>query len=126
MLISPGIRDRYHLGLLFLLAFWKGQEFLPTHLNSFDPACEAFIEACWAEGEPYSLCSDALAGLQFYFPEIRKHLHRSWKLLRVWGRQEPANRAVPFSPVMVLGFAGLCVALNNVEAAAFLLVGFDC
>ena len=125
LLVTPKIRDRYNLGLLFVFGFWRTHDLVPQTLAAVDPSFESFSEACWAEGEPYSLVSDALAGLQFFLPSVRKHVHRSWKLLRVWHRQEPANRAVPFSPLLLLGFAGLCVALHNVEAAAFLLVGFD-
>ena len=125
LLVSPGIVMRYNKAVLSLLFFLTSQSLMPKSLLMIDSAVSAYIEVCWAEGEAHALCSDALAGLQYHVPIVRKYLYKSWKLLRAWQRAEPPNRAVPFSPVLLLGFAGACVALGEVEAAAFFLVGFD-
>jgi hypothetical protein len=125
LLVSAGIRSRYKVAVQSLMAFWKQMALFPSSVWTIDSSVEQFVEQCWQEGEPYSLASDALAGLQFFMPIARKHLHRSWKLMKAWSRTEPAVRATPFSPLMLLGFAGASVAVNNFELAAFFLVGFD-
>lgn len=125
LLVSPGIVLRYNKAVMSLLVFLSSQSLMPKSLLMVDAAIASYIEVCWAEGEAHSLCSDALAGLQYHLPIVRRYLHKSWKLLRAWQRAEPPNRAVPFSPVLLLGFAGACAAIGEIEAAAFLLVGFD-
>jgi len=125
LLVSPGIVLRYNKAVLCLLSFLKNFDLLPKNLLAVDQCVALFIEACWEEGEAHALCSDALAGLQYHVPVVRRYLHKSWKLLRAWQRAEPPHRAVPFSPPLLLGFAGACAAIGEVEAAAFLLVGFD-
>jgi hypothetical protein len=125
LLVSPGIVLRYNKAVLILLTFLKNFGMLPKSLLAVDQSVALFVEACWEEGEAHALCSDALAGLQYHVPVVRRYLHKSWKLLRAWQRAEPPNRAVPFSPPLLLGFAGACVAIKEIEAAAFLLVGFD-
>ena len=125
LLVSPGIRQRYDAAVAALLAFWKYYGLFPASIWTLDQSTAAFVEQCWGEGEPYSLVSDALAGLQFFMPVARRHLQRSWKLMKAWSREEPSQRATPFSPILLLGFAGAAVAVGHIELAAFLLVGFD-
>ena len=92
----------------------------------FDDATSAFLEAMWSDGEPMNLVTDALASLQFHMPCVRGRLSRSWKLLKAWEKMEPPTRSVPISASLVLGFAGVCIAIGCVSEAAILLVGFDC
>jgi hypothetical protein len=125
LLVTPGIVARYNKAVLVLITFLKVHCLMPSSLILIDNSVAQFIESCWAEGEAHALCSDALAGLQYHLPIVRRYLHKSWKLLRAWQRAEPPNRAVPFSPPLLLGFAGACVAMGEIEAAAFLLTGFD-
>jgi integrase len=124
-MVTPGTLQRYEKALLQLFAFWAVMQLAPSSLLQLTAACQEYVEYLWANGDAHSLGSDALAGLQFFVPDCFRHLRLAWKLLKVWQRLEPPNRAIPFSPLLVLGFAGACVQANLIEAAAVLLVGFD-
>jgi hypothetical protein len=124
-MVTPGTQQRYSKALLALFAFWGIMQLAPRSLLQLDSACQEYVEYLWANGDAHSLGSDALAGLQFFVPDCFRHLRLAWKLLKVWQRLEPPNRAIPFSPLLVMGFAGACVQAGLIDAAALLLVGFD-
>ena len=91
-----------------------------------DEAMAGYLEHLYAEGDPMSYATDALAALQYFRPRTIGKLKQSWKLLSVWRRTEPPNRVKPFTPLMVLGLAGAALHTDAMDMAAILLVGFDC
>ena len=120
------MRKRYAAAVKSLLAFWNLHECLPHVLEDVDAAVARFLEHVFSEGEHKSLANDTLAGLQFFLPSVRKRLHVSWKLCKVWHRIEPPQRAVPISPQLLVGLAGLAWVGGLRAVGAALLVGFDC
>ena len=124
-LISELTKARYLKAVKALLSFWCVVGCSPTCVDDFDECCAMFVEAMWSEGDSINLPSQALAGLQWLWPSVKGHLPYAWKLTKAWAKAEPPNRATPFTPLMALGLAGLCVASNMVPVAALILVGFD-
>ena len=124
-LVSTQMQHRYTKAVLALLTFWSVQDLTPTCLEDFDPCASQWVEQVYMEGEHKGLASDALAGLVHFLSPVHGKLRHSWKLLKTWSKLEPPDRAVPFTDVLLVGFAGLCYSLQYVQAAALLLVGFD-
>ena len=124
-LVSPKMRHRYSAAVRALLQFWALHQCAPRVMDEVDAAVAVFLEHVFSEGEHKSLSNDTLAGLQFFMPSVRKRLYHSWKLCKVWHRLEPPQRAVPISPQLLAGLAGLAWAGGHQEIGAALLIGFD-
>ena len=123
--VTIGVVARYKTAVLTLLSFLSVHKFLPQSFIQLDSCVSEFVEGMWAEGEPHALVTDALAGLQYFVPQFRKHLFLSWRLLNVWEKKEPPKRALPMHPVLLLGMAGMLAYIGATDAVAVLLVGFD-
>ena len=96
-----------------------------TGLDSMDAAACAWLEHLYHDGEYKSFASDGLAAIQYFLPPCVGKLKHAWKLAKVWQRLEPPRRVLPISPLLTLGFAGVCYHLGCVAECAGLLVCFD-
>ena len=124
-LITSKLHMRYCQAVSRVLTFWDELPQGPTGLGDIDFFTGLWLEHLFAEGFPKGHASDGLAALQHFLPEACGRLRNSWRLLKTWQRMEPPLRALPLSPLMVLGFAGACVRLGCLPAAAAMLVGFN-
>ena len=98
----------------------------PSDSGLLDLVVSDFVEQLWDEGDPKSWGSELLCALVFENPNLKRHLERSWQLVKAWGRHEVPRRAWPIAVEAVLGMAGLALADGNYGFAAGVLVGFHC
>ena len=120
--VSPRVLARYNAAWEKFVAF-AGQSSLAT--TSLVRSTAEYMEALYHEGEPYSTATDTLAAVQFFNPKVIGTLKEAWKLCAIWRRVEPPLRVLPFTPVIVLGLAGLAWVRGWRDLAALLLIGFD-
>ena len=106
-LVRPSTLNRYaasfqqvtlHLGSL--RAVWL------SDIQEYDSIISDYLELLWGTGEPRSSAAYTLASIQFYLPQLRKHLPRSWKLKAVWDKLELPAQAVPLSLEHTIAIAG--------------------
>ncbi|CAK0868624.1 unnamed protein product, partial [Prorocentrum cordatum] len=69
-----------------------------------DSLVASYLEAIWQSGAGWVL---------------------SWALLEAWRRAEPAERALPFTPDIVAGMAGLAAEAGAFDVSCLLLISFD-
>ena len=125
-MITPAMHSRYGTAVYKLLTFLIDLQYILNNWDALDEMVSAWVEHAYAEGEQKSLVSNALAGLQYFLPQLVGKLKQSWKLAKVWQRLEPPLRVLPLSPLIVRGFAGAAAHMGFIDEAAALLIGFDC
>ena len=123
--MSESVLKRYVSAIALLQAYWRAHDIDAPLDDSFDFCMGDYIEHLYAEGEPKGYGTDVLAALQYFIPKVTGKLKYSWKLLGIWKRFEPPNRATPFTPIVVLGLAGLAASLKQYDVCAIFLLGFD-
>jgi len=123
--VSESVLKRYVTAIAMLQAYWRAHEIDAPLDDSFDFCMGDYIEHLYSEGEAKGCGTDVLAALQYFIPKVIGKLKYSWKLLGIWKRLEPPNRATPFTPIIVLGLAGLAASLKLQDVCALFLVGFD-
>jgi len=125
-LVRPSTLNRYaasfqqftlHLGSL--RAVW------PSDIQEYDNIVSDYLELLWDTGEPRSSAAYTLASIQFYLPQLRKHLPRSWKLKAVWDRLELPAQAVPLSLEHTIAIAGYFFENGDWRVSLGILVCFN-
>ena len=104
----------------------EGHELADDTWLADDQLC-AFLEDLWENGDPKSWAGDAISGLQYYVPPLRRHLHSSWRLFEAWGRLELPARAPPLSEPILLGIVGRAFSSGSRELlvlGVLCLIGF--
>ena len=97
-----------------------------VNFKDFDMILSDFIEAGWKSGMTKGMAGDCLSAALAVYPEVRGHLHSSWRLLACWSRIELPSRAPPITPTVLLAVVGKAL-LNGQYSFAFLCaLGFDC
>ena len=107
-IVKPITTERYHQMFQQFLSFTnltKARRHADP--NVVDPVLADFIESLWCDGEPKSYANYAVAAVQFYVPECKRHLTRSWKLVSTWNKIEMPARVVPISAEVLLAIAGV-------------------
>lgn len=122
--ITPAVYSRYSRSVMVLFQFWFVNEMYPSAPSEIDDKVACFVEAWWAEGEPYYVCSNALAALQFFLP-LKGKLTLSWDLLKTWHKKEPPVRVMPMHPLLLLGMAAYIARQGFIDVAALMITGFD-
>ena len=107
-----------------MLNFWRHDDFQISDDN-LDDCVAAYVEHLYHEGDSYSMASDTLAAVQYYYQRSIGKLKFSWKLCGIWKRGEPPKRVLPLLPLNVLALAGLAIDLQRLDLAALILIGFD-
>ena len=123
--VSELTRERYVVACNALVDFWKTYESGPKFRPSTDMAVAEYIEHLFQEGDTVGMASNALAAMQYFYPECIGKLKYSWKLLGLWRRLEPPSQVTPFTDLTVLALAGAAFDLGHNDLCALILVGFD-
>lgn len=107
-IVKPITTERYHQMFQQFLSFTNlTKARMHADPNVVDPVLADFIESLWCDGEPKSYANYAVAAVQFYVPECKRHLTRSWKLVSTWNKIEMPARVVPISAEVLLAIAGV-------------------
>ena len=62
-----------------------------------DERLSEYIENLWTDGEPKSYANYVVAAVQYFAPECKRKLTKSWKLVSTWNKIELPARVVPIS-----------------------------
>ncbi len=98
---------------------------LPHSAAQYDALLSEFLEILWDLGEPKSTATYTIAALQYYLPQLRKHLPRSWKLKAIWDRLELPCQAIPLDLETLFGFVGYFLSHGDFRMAGACLLGFN-
>ena len=106
--VNLSTSDRYHQHFHQFASF-AGQSLssLKEDVSRLDPLLSEYIENLWQDGEPKSYANYTIASVQFFIPESKRQLVKSWRLIGTWNKIEVPVRATPIGPEILLGFAGL-------------------
>lgn len=97
----------------------------PASKEEYDSIVSDYLELLWDAGEPRSSGAYALASIQFYIPQLRKHLPRSWKLKAIWDKLELPAQAVPLSLEHTIAISGYFAKGGNWRVSLGILVCFN-
>ena len=75
--------------------------------HSWTHYCPNTLKTFGKDGEPKSYANYTIASVQFFIPESKRQLVKSWRLVGTWNKIEVPVRATPIGPEILLGFAGL-------------------
>ena len=103
----------------------KSLSALKEDVSQLDPLLSEFIENLWKDGEPKSYANYTIASVQFFIPESKRQLVKSWRLIGTWNKIEIPVRAVPIGPEILLGLAGLFYKWQWVRMGDMLVVGYS-
>ncbi len=98
--------------------------YVPDDWDTLDHCLGEYIQRCWGEGEPRSVVTDVLSGLQHHLRK-RHVLNYSWKLLSIREKHELPRRTPPLSVETRFAVAGLFCFHNDAEMAMCCLLAFD-
>ena len=124
-LVKPNTRKRYREAVSGFLAWTQMLDYDVDEYEDLDNALADYVEHIYADGQPINHANDSLAGMGHFWPAASGKLRFSWKLCKQWQKEEPPNRATPFSPLVVLAMAGVAMAIGMEDMAARILLGFD-
>ena len=98
---------------------------LPRSPTEYDALLSEYLEVLWDLGEPKSAATYSVAALQFYLPQLKKHLPRSWKLKAIWDRLELPCQSIPLSLEMLFSFVGYFINRRDNIMAWACILGFN-
>jgi len=79
---------------------------LPASAPEYDLYLSEFLEVLWDSGEPKTNGTYTVAAVQYFLPQLRKQLPRSWRLKAVWDKLELPSQAVPLTIDSLWGIMG--------------------
>ena len=82
------------------------------------------IEDLWHEGLPRGHANYCYAAVKFFVPSVSSLLYGADKLLKAWSKMELPARAVPFTPDICAGMAGVALLQGWWPDALLYLVMF--
>ena len=85
-----------------------------------------FIRDIWEKGKPKGWGLTLLSGLQDFHPELKSHLQRSWRLLRAWDHQEPAEYRRTWPKELLMAVMVFCFSDDLLDVALYLAILFVC
>ena len=97
----------------------------PSTPAAFDLAMSEYLEVLWDEGVPKTDATYSLASLQYYVPQLKRQLPRSWKLKATWDRLELPCQAIPLDMDLLLAFVGYFARSGEDTMALACLLGFN-
>ena len=118
--------DRYHQHFHQFASYTgKSLSTLKEDVAQLDPLLSEFIEYLWRDGEPKSYANYTIASVQFFIPESKRQLVKSWRLIGTWNKIEVPVRAVPIGPEILLGLTGIFYKWQWMRMGHMLVVGYS-
>jgi len=125
--VGPRTAKRYQYSLRCLFEWMRSEGLsLPSEEDEMDAVVSQFIELAWQEGEGRSFAADAVCGLQWVSPLLKRRLHGSWALLKAWQRSELPARAPPLPVRPLLALAEWLIRAGHIGMALGILVAAHC
>ena len=90
-----------------------------------DERLSEYIENLWTDGEPKSYANYVVAAVQYFAPECKRKLTKSWKLVSTWNKIELPARVVPISAEILLAIAGLFMKWQWHKLGLMLVVAYS-
>ena len=90
-----------------------------------DERLSEYIESLWSDGEPKSYANYVVAAVQYFAPECKRKLTKSWKLVSTWNKIELPARVVPISAEILLAIAGLFMKWQWQKLGLMLVVAYS-
>lgn len=107
-IVKPVTTERYRQMFQQFLSFTNLTKLrMQAEPSTVDARLVDFIEFLWSDGEPKSYANYAVASVQYYVPECKRQLTKSWKLVSTWNKIELPARVVPIAAEVLLAIAGL-------------------
>lgn len=124
--ISASTETRYfHLFTEFRQFHRLATNFVTSTAEELDELASEYVEMLWETGECKSKANYALAAIQHYRPQSKRHLPWAWKLVKVWNQVEIPIRATPLTPRLVMAMAGTALRWGEGTFGHLLVVGFS-
>eukprot|EP00971_Amphidinium_carterae_P109601 2170386-Amphidinium_carterae.1 len=76
---------------------WLALEGLPSleelclSFTALATVLSAYVQYCYDQGSPYTHALEALAGVQFFFPQTQGSLQAAWRTMKTWGQLKPVQ-----------------------------------
>lgn len=125
LVVSTTTQKRYDAAVK---GFFKWVEFenrtLPEEISAFDLLLSDYVSHLWEEGEGRAMASDVVAGMQFFRPQLKRHLPCTWRLVGAWAKHELPMRAPPLTPDILESICGVCLQKGLPAIAVCMMVAF--
>ena len=110
---------------LFVSYLSQSRRAWPSSPAEFDLVMSEYLEILWDEGSPKTDATYSLAALQYFVPQLKKQLPRSWKLKATWDKLELPCQAVPLSLELLYSLVGYFSRTGENAMALACLLGFN-
>ena len=98
---------------------------MPSTVEATDTAISDCLESMWENGSPMGVAGDLISGLSHFMPSLAKGLTESWRLFKVWQRNEMPNRAPPVWLHLVHALMGYALGDGDLAMACWIGVAFQ-
>ena len=123
--VQPKTRQRYDKALDQFWSFLRSEKLvLPKQAAQLDGLMSEYLEHLWETGAGRALASDTVAAIQDAEPQVKGHLHGTWRLLKAWSTNEVPNRAPPLPEEALEAMLGYSIFKKEYGFAISLLLGF--
>eukprot|EP00971_Amphidinium_carterae_P198427 3938212-Amphidinium_carterae.2 len=110
---------------------WLTSEKLPSlaelckDVDSLSIVLAAFIQFLHNNEQPYTHAVEALAGIQFFFPQVQRSLQTAWRAVKTWGMAKPIQVRSPMPLPVLLALVTAALTQGWDRTACVMLMGFE-
>lgn len=123
--VKPRTYQRYKTAVSRFLKWLDDHNLDPT-FSTIDDVLSSYILSLYRKGKGKSASTDVLAGLQFFYPDLKKqHLPVAYRAKRGWFKKSPSQ---PYPPITwgCTVLVGLHIARTHYRLGVGVLLAFDC
>ena len=125
--IAQTTRKRYEAQLKIFFHYLSLRDVpLPSTWRRLDRLVADYIDHMFQEGAPVGYAGDLLSGLSRWMPGSRNNMPTARLWFRDWCRDVVRKRALPIPVFALNGLAGIALAMDRLDLAVLLPVGFVC
>lgn len=122
---STGTSKRYREAVLKFAAWWDQSSLVRDDCwESFDLSLGRYLQYLWSSGAGKSLAACTLNGIIMYLPHAKGKLLISARMVRNWGRAEPAVAYPPLSWPLTVALAVRMASSGRLSHAVATLLAF--
>ena len=125
--IAPVTRQRYEKQLRQFFEYIRHMHIpFPKSWRDLDQRVAEYIDHMFLEGEPVGYAGDLLSGMSRFMPGARLRMPTARLWFRNWTREVVRKRALPIPVSVVKGLVGIALAMDRLDLAAIVGLGFLC